>query len=463
MRLFFLTALVLAACTSNATIQPNQSGTKKLLEYGWNSPKPSNFDPQKLEASVFDGAMLRVDGDETLFGTQALPTADFEKMQNTLIAKTTKKLENSFLSMNVYTDANWDWFDDAHWAAAESNIRNYARTAKRAGLRGLMFDSEPYSKNPWLYRTQPKISSQSFAAYQQKVRERGAAFMRVVQEEYPGVTILNLFLLSNLGGVLEGNPDDATLQKNLEEDWSGLWGSFVNGWLETASNDVKLIEGNEYAYYYLNAGQFDNSAKTVQDYYLRLVDPALREKYKTVVRIGQALYIDGVANLWKSPRFIGFYFESGDDAKRLLEHNTYHALRTTDEFVWAYGENVRWFTRAEPLEATLRSALDKHRADQPLGFTTEFIDTAKQKFQARVSFGGTITKNGQGVKATRFETSIDGLPCVSYGDEGKYDCTFPAGWSGTVKPIVEGQTLEPAERSYTNLTKSTWNESYIVK
>jgi hypothetical protein len=451
-----------AACASSVALQP-QTTSKKLLEYGWNSPKPSNFDPQKLEASVFDGVMLKVDGDETIFGTQALTTANFEKMQSTLIGKATKKLENSFLSMNVYTDANWDWFNDAHWAAAESNIRNYARTAKRAGLRGLMFDSEPYSKNPWLYRTQPKISSQSFASYQQKVRERGAAFMRVVQEEYPGVTILNLFLFSNLGGVLEGNPDDATLQKNLEEDWVGLWASFVNGWLEAASDDVKLIEGNEFAYYYLNAQQFDNSIPQINTGYLRLVDPALHQKYKTVARVGQALYVDGVANLWKSPRFIGYYFSNQDEANRLLEHNTYHALRTTDEFVWAYGENVRWFTRAEPLEATLRSALGKNRSGQPLGFATDFIGTAKQSYDARVSFGGRITKNGQGVKATRFETSIDGLPCVSYGDEGKYDCTFPAGWSGTVKPIVEGQTLEPSERVYTNLTKGTWNENYIVK
>ncbi len=460
MRLWVLLVLSLMACTSNASIQ---STSKKLIEYGWNSPTPDTFDPKTLEASVFAGVILKVGVDDTLFGTQAVPTAGFENMQKTLLSKATKKLENSFLAVNVYTKPEWDWFNDVHWAVAEANIRNYARTAKRAGLRGLMFDMEPYSKNPWAYTTQPLASSQSFAAYQQKVRQRGAAFMRAMQAEYPGITILNLYMLSSLSDVLYNNPDQATLQKNLKESSSGLWAAFVNGWLEAADDTVKLIEGNEPSYYYLNGQDFDASIAQIQTDWLPLVDPALRDKYSALTRIGQSIYVDGVMNGHQSPRFVGYYLQNDDERKKLFEHNAYHALRTANEFVWVYGETINWWETPQSLETTMQSALDKNRTGQALGFDTEFITLGQQKYEARISFGGRISKDGKGVRPTRFDPPEIRAACVAYGDEGKYDCTFPKGWSGVVRPVIDGATLEPSERSYTNLSRSSWNESYAVK
>ena len=465
----FLLLATLAACNSIAA----PANVKKLIEYGWNSPTPVSLDAAKLEASLFDGVILKPSSPNLTFTTKPTPDAAFEPDRKALAAKPSKKLASSFLMVNVYTDDDFDWFDDAHWAAAERNLRNLARTAKLGGLRGLAFDPEPYSKNPWAYGSQPRKATYSFKAYTAKVRERGAAMMRAVQAEYPGITVLNLFFFTMAQGVVDDLAGEAArnklttaeqLERSLSEDWAGLWIAFANGWLNAADGGTRLIDGNEYSYYYLDEAAFTASRSRIGTGLLPLVDEGNRAKYAAHTGIAQSLYVDGLANLWKTPRFVGYYLENDATRAKLLEHNTYHALRTTDEFVWVYTENANWWqTPPAWVEAALRSAKTKAASGAPLGFDTAFLAPGKARYDARVEFGGTITVNGVGVRPTRFEPAEIGISCSAWGDQGRYGCVFPKGWSGTVRPVVEGKTLEPKERTYQNLEKGRWDQDFAGK
>ena len=75
-------------------------------------------------------------------------------------------------------------------------------------------------------------------------------------------------------------------------------------------------------------------------------------------------------DLWKSPRFVGFYLKNADERFKLLEHNLYYGLKNADDYVWVYGENVDWWKNKVPagLEAALISAQDKVNSGQPLNF-----------------------------------------------------------------------------------------------
>ena len=464
-----IAALTLSACNSIAAT-PN---SKKLLEYGWNSRTPLTLDVRQLEASVFDGVILKPASRNLTFSTQPLPDTEFQPSRATLQQKPSKKLGNSFLMVNVYTDDDWDWFNDAHWAAAERNVRNMVRTAKQGGLRGIVFDSEPYSKNPWLYATQPKKGTYSFKAYQSKVRERGAALMRVMQQEFPNITIINLFGFTMFEGLLgeleyEAKRNNRSVAEQLEpslsEDWGGLWAAFLNGWFAAAEGNTRIVDGNEPAYYYLSGQAFTDSRKHIQTELLQLVDTNNRSAYAQHNQIGQAVYVDGVANLHQSPRFVGYYLENDTNRAKLLEHNTYHALRTADEFVWVYNENPNWWNNPPAtLDAALRNAKTKLTSGQDLGLDMGFLTTGKANYDARVEFGGTITANGAGVRPTRFEPAEADAACTPWGDQGRYGCAFPKGWTGTVRPIIEGKTLEPAERTYQNLQQGRWDQDYRTK
>ena len=72
---------------------------------------------------------------------------------------------------------------------------------------------------------------------------------------------------------------------------------------------MTLIDGNEGSYYYTAAEQFENGAA-----YIRgadsLISPENRSAYDAQVEVAQAIYVDGLLNLWKAPEFFGFYLKN---------------------------------------------------------------------------------------------------------------------------------------------------------
>lgn len=357
-------------------------------------------------------------------------------------------------------DDTWSWLSDSDWAATEENARNVAKTAAAGGFAGILFDPEPYGINPWAY-SESRYPNRSFAEVEAVVRHRGGSFMRAVQEELPNAEVLSLFLMAMVRAQAE--------EDSLEDTQYALLRAFLEGWLDVVEDSVTLIDGNEGSYYYTGTEQFEDGAAYVRNAD-NLISPENRSAYGAQVEVAQAIYVDGLLNLWKAPEFFGFYLKDDEERRKLLEHRTYHGLKTSDEYVWVYSENVRWWQGDVPggLRDALESAQNKVSADAPLGFDVAFVDEAVAAYDQRQSIEGTLLgeagnpivgaylKSGPPVGPT---DDVDAACRFSDGD-GYYTCTFPSGWSGTLTPSQEGYTFSPPSRSFENVTTYTPDQDF---
>jgi hypothetical protein len=376
------------------TAVETQAKNQKLIEYGWDAPLPNFFRQhiRDMEQHPFDGVILKLNAGKEVFTKTAYPNSAFTKDRQDLAATTSARLTDNFVVMWSGMDAGWDWFDDRDWAAAEKNIYNFAKTAKAGRFKGIAFDSEPYTNSPWKYYQQPQQSQKTFAQYQQQVRQRGAQFMRAVQSAQPGTQVLAFGLLSWLKD-LWATPIDATkLQQQLARHDYGLWPAFVNGMLDAAQPSTTIVEGHEWAYYFYKTAWFDATREAIFNRAPRLfIAPKDRRKYDRQVKLGQSVYLDLVLDALpggvKDPRTgkTTQHFLSPADRFRLLEHNVYHSLRTSDRYTWLYSESADWWQNQIPpgAAATIRRAQAKIRRGQPLGFDLDAaVDKAVKQCQA---------------------------------------------------------------------------------
>ena len=457
--LFGLLALgVLAACSQvdDGTTQAQGTKEKKVILYGWGSPTPAaaKQKEQAFENAFFDGATFRHSGAREVFTHQALPRGAFDQDIADLKALNSSKLADSFLRMQVKADERWDWTSESDWQAFESNLRNYVRTAKEGGLEGILFDPEPYGFNIWNPETQP--SKASFEALEGITKQRGADFIRILREEYPGVTVFSLKLLSARLNFLNDNPSPAELRARVKDDTTlGLWFGFVNGMLNELDNKVTLVDGNQQAYRYFTAEQFDEGMKAIDTVLPQAFLDADNVHNIKKVRVANAVFVDGVLNLHKTPRYTGYYYNNDGERQKQLEHNIYHSLRTSDDYAWLYVETGNWWQDDAPraLEAATRRAQEKSNASAALGFDTAFTERAKNAYESRAQFGGKIKPN---VPNMKFEvTGAPDFACKATNNGSKYSCHIPAGTASvTITPIAEGVTFSPESRTYENLSSN---------
>ncbi|WP_225225806.1 hypothetical protein [Komarekiella delphini-convector] len=366
-----------------------QRTSKKLLEYGWDVPTPDFFRQhiKQMEQHPFDGVIVKLNVGKEVFIKSSYPNTAFTQDRKNLAATTSSKLTDNFVLMWSSMEYGWDWFNDTDWAATEKNISNFAKTAKAGRFKGIAFDPEPYTNNPWNYETQRQHDSKTFEEYQKQVRKRGAQFMKVLQTTQPRTEVFNLGLLSWMKYLLEETTDADELQKRLVSDGHGLWPAFINGMLDAVHSDSIIIDGNERAYYSYCAAWFAAIRKMIQKDARALVDLVNHTKYDSQVKIGQAVYIDLLLDLFKKPAnnvnndWYGVrmpHFLSPNDRLRLLEHNTYYGLRTADKYVWIYSEAMDWWQNRIPrgAENAIRRAKAKIQKGEPLGFN---IETATEK------------------------------------------------------------------------------------
>ncbi|WP_420594787.1 hypothetical protein [Deinococcus sp.] len=458
-------SLLSAGQAQNSPIQALPSG-KKLIEYGWDMPTPGQLQQAQaqLAASPFDGLTIKLTDGQLIFRKQALDAGRVAQEVKILKGIKSGKLRNSYLNVLAGAGPGWDWLSDQDWAQTERSAALIAGAARAAGLRGVMFDVEPYLLNPWDYRQQPGANTLSFAQMETRVRARGAAMMRAMQREYPKLEFYALFLLSANQYDLEGPP--AELRQRLEGSTYGLWPAFVNGMLQAAGPGVRFVEGNEPAYYYLHADEFEHSRKEVRQAALPLIAAENRARYAAQVGMGQAVFADGVLNLWKSPRSCGYYFASDAERQQTLSHNIVQALRNTDEVAWFYNENANWWGKPKPGQERMQAAIELARQQFGAGKTVAPVANLKQAeaaCNAKVRVGGDLEASGP----VSFEISGVAYPegqnpfCGTWNAGRRYSCTFPGNWTGSVRPLVDGKAvLEPPQRQYNNLKRDDWEAHF---
>jgi hypothetical protein len=375
-RYLIVTILLIIYLPTTAVSTP--ATTKKLIEYGWDAPLPGFFRQhiKAMEQHPFDGVIIKLSAGKEVFKKTAYPNAAFTQDRQDLAATKSTRLTDNFIVMWSGMDADWDWFNDTDWAAAKKNIQNFAKTAKAGRFRGIAFDSEPYTSNPWKYDKQPQQQTKTFKAYQQQVRKRGAQFMRTLQAEQPKTQILTFGLLSWMKDLWAQPLDAAKLQQQLANHNYGLWPAFINGMLDAAQPGAVIIDGHEWAYYFYRTELFDATRDSIFNRARRFVEPKNYRKYDKQVKLGQSVYSDLILDLFPNqltdPRYgkTTQHFLSSADRLRLLEHNIYHSLRTTDRYTWMYSESADWWQNRVPkgAEAVMRRAKAKIQAGQPLGF-----------------------------------------------------------------------------------------------
>ncbi|MGL5809356.1 MAG: hypothetical protein ACRCYQ_05375 [Nocardioides sp.] len=365
---------------------------KVVLQFGPTPLTPEQFlvDLPRMTGLPFDGYTVRlgamsqgsgtVNGDSRVFSS-AVPEEDFaaDRAQLSQLAATPGAPAHNFVVLKAAADAGWDWLDDAAWAAAESNVRQVARTTQVGHVEGIVFDPEPYIdgnglSNPWYYPTQPSSASTSFADYEQVVRQRGRAWGAAMYSEDPDLRFMALGLLSFTDDVTTAQWDSPqALDQALATHKYGLLPAFVNGVLDALPPGQSVVDGNEDAYWYRYQDQYAAAEADLASRATELVEPANRVAYDATYTFGHAVYVDWALDLWPVD-LVGLsmpHFLSRADQSRYLEAATYRALTSSDRYVWIYAERLTtWYDASAPQRGltAIASAKEKYLSGQALGF-----------------------------------------------------------------------------------------------
>ena len=237
MKKFLLLGVLLVGACGFAQNPPS----KKLLEFGWDAPRPSQLTTAQLENSIFQGVTFRSTAGINVIQNKELPNSAFETDIADLQKIKSAKLKDSFYLVNVNTSP-WDWFDDTAWAATEKNFFKLARVAKEGGLRGILFDPEVYGFDLWAYGSQPQKSQHSFLQFEAQLFKRGQQTMQAFERAYPGITVLFLKFFGDFD--LPDNPTYQNAHAALETDSSlGLFAAFAEGMLQAGVCPLEGLHG----------------------------------------------------------------------------------------------------------------------------------------------------------------------------------------------------------------------------
>jgi len=343
----------------------------KLIKLGWDT----RFQPTELAGQItalqdtpFDGLSVRINDLSPAFTREPADEAALAEQFAALEALRWGRFTDNFISL--HSKSEMDWLSDADWEAVVHNVRLLASAARIGGCRGICFDTEAYGPSPWHYPMQPGAPEHSFAEYEQAVRLRGAAFIDAIEGELDEPVLFALFLDgtgSNRAAALAESPSDRA--RLLSESRYGLLPAFTNGMLDAIDEGTVIVDGNEGAYGYHSSQQFLDAAQYIRTGVLSLVAPENHDAYAKHVRVGAAVYVDGLMGL-RSLRTVADYM-SAEERALALEHNTYWALRSADGYAWLFCEQMSWIT-GEGLPPGAREAVESARvkvaAGEPLGF-----------------------------------------------------------------------------------------------
>jgi hypothetical protein len=366
---------------------------KKLISFGWDHPNPATFKSnlEKLEANPFDGVGVQLPN--TVAGGNVFRVDLWDKVTEQakadLLAEMAALPKSKVLTDNfvvLYGASAMEWTSDADWKRVLDQARFCARAAKAAGF-GILWDGEPYSgRNPWEFSKQPDAKGVAYEKYIETVKARAKQFIVAVQEAYPGVVILSLRQLSDFqdgspfSAKVFGQPDAKIRADLLTNSYWSMHIPFTEGLLLGMADEVVLHDGNEDAYYYTSAIEYYRVATQLRTEGSQLLSSAVRKKYARQYKIGHAISVEYTSGKWK--QLNSFPAElTGQGAEltaaqraQWFEHNAYHALVSSDEYVWVYAEDLNWAERKNIPEGyleALRSAKEKYHKGVKLGFEVE--------------------------------------------------------------------------------------------
>ena len=346
-------AFVFAVVFSLAIPEEVHGARKKVIEWGWDEPDPSfiKANIRHMELLPFDGLVFHViskDGANLsweTWGRKRFEVDDFRHAIEDLRSTDFDKFRELFLRVNV-TPGDIDWFDEEGFGTVLHNFGVAARIAKEGGCRGFMFDVEQYQGQPFDYGKQARAKEIPFERYASKVRERGRQWIREVNKYFTDITILLTFGYE-IAGFREG--------KSRADSPYGLLADFLDGILEACSPKTRIVNAWESSYPYKTKKEFRDALYTIK--FTSLKWTSVPDRYRKHVRAGFGIWMDCDWRRvgWNTDDFRKNYFTPEE-----FEEAVRYALKASDQYVWIYTEQPRWWTRERLPEAYI-NALAKAR------------------------------------------------------------------------------------------------------
>ena len=222
------------------------------------------------------------------------------------------------------------------------------------------------------------------------VRKRGSEFVKAIANEYPDAVLLTLFMNSvNFKAGLSATP--AII---LQTVGYGLLPAFIDGMLDSAPTSMVFVDGCENGYYMDSAEEYLRAAHGMRSWSggaIRLVSPQNRPKYRQQVQAGFGFYLDMFLN-----ESTNRYYRGPLNGSRLarLERNLAFARNAADEYVWIYGEQCRWWGKAQNLPNTVGKGRLWEEAMPGISLAIDFVRdpiSAGLRQITRLQDAGTLT------------------------------------------------------------------------
>jgi len=331
-----------------AVLPPEGPVQKKIVAFGWEFGQVSTISNLLLYADAFDATPLDGVGimlseipcsDGLLLSTRhILHDRPWKYSEVSHLVPQLKKLtahrsmRECFIGSLRSPTNRIDWTDDAAWARIANNLAVTARLAKEGGLRGLSIDHEDYFRQEQYFRQSGEMPFDELAAL---VRRRGRELFAGVFREYPDVTLISFWLLSQNTSYF-GSRDPAAAARSAGD----LWPSLMNGIFDVMPPGAKFIDGDERSYRYeAETHDFVRATHQQRDGALPLVAPENRAKFLSQMRPGCSIFLDMYVNPTNS-----IWYRGPVDGSRLnhLERNLHEALSAAGEYVWFWGQAHTW-------------------------------------------------------------------------------------------------------------------------
>ncbi len=265
------------------------------------------------------------------------------------------------------TTDDFDWFDRMDWIV--ENWRIMAKSAKKAGFKGICFDTEYYEGLPlFCYQKMRHRGTKGYQAYRRQVLQRGAEIMRAVNREFPDVKILLLFGYS---GSYYGVPQHPVSREKLYT----LVSAFADGLLSECGPGAEVYDMHEQAFSNRVPGSYARQRALMTD--LMPAESFDADRYRQHHRAGFSFWADCWENASQGRPFDTQQLDNNYYTPEEFAYSLHHALAYSDGYVWMWPGVMRWW------DGTAKTLDDDGKAVQrrlPQGY----IDALRIAHQASV-------------------------------------------------------------------------------
>lgn len=319
------------AASAGGAFKPSVEG-KKLLHYRGPSYEYMKDHTQEMEEVAFDGLIMggplafrdRVKADELNAWADRMAAIPFKRYTDNFYL---------FYSVPGADASKFDWFDDLDWIV--ENWRIMATCAKRAGFKGMCFDSEYYEGLPLFgYSKMRHAGTKSLAEYEAQVRLQAARMMKAAVEVFPDMTLLMLFGYS---GTYNGVPQHP---HSRQENYT-LVAAFVDGLLSECKGGATVHDMHEQCFSFRVPGSYARARTMMKDVLAeRSHDPAA---YAKSHRAGFSFWADCWENASQGRPFDLVDFERNYYTPHEFAYSLHEAMAYSDKYVWMWPGVIDWW------------------------------------------------------------------------------------------------------------------------